>query len=118
METLKDCRNCGRSFSWRKKWQNEWPKVKFCSKKCSGSYSKSRHLLIKKEIIASLKNRSSSICPSEIARKVFSDNWGNQMENIRAVARLLAKDEFLIITQKNIELDPDKLKGPIRLKLK
>lgn len=31
---IKDCLVCGRSFSWRKKWRNTWPEVKYCSKLC------------------------------------------------------------------------------------
>ncbi|MAI27980.1 MAG: hypothetical protein CMD11_00370 [Flavobacteriales bacterium] len=30
----KICFNCGRPFTWRKKWEKNWDKVKFCSKKC------------------------------------------------------------------------------------
>ena len=30
----KTCLVCGRPFSWRKKWERDWPTVKFCSDKC------------------------------------------------------------------------------------
>ncbi|MFL2621974.1 MAG: DUF2256 domain-containing protein [Flavobacteriaceae bacterium] len=30
----KICIVCNRSFSWRKKWKNNWKSVKYCSKKC------------------------------------------------------------------------------------
>lgn len=30
----KDCVHCGRPFSWRKKWERDWEKVKYCSKAC------------------------------------------------------------------------------------
>ena len=30
----KICINCGRPFTWRKKWEKNWEIVKFCSKKC------------------------------------------------------------------------------------
>ena len=30
----KICVVCGRSFSWRKKWERNWLNVKYCSKKC------------------------------------------------------------------------------------
>ena len=33
----KICPICKRSFSWRKKWKLNWDRVKYCSKKCSGS---------------------------------------------------------------------------------
>jgi len=33
----KICLTCQRPFTWRKKWKLNWPKVKYCSKKCSGN---------------------------------------------------------------------------------
>ncbi|MFM7565502.1 MAG: DUF2256 domain-containing protein [Flavobacteriales bacterium] len=31
---VKTCTVCGRPFSWRKKWQNVWDEVKYCSDRC------------------------------------------------------------------------------------
>jgi hypothetical protein len=31
---LKTCSKCQRPFYWRKKWERDWEKVKYCSKKC------------------------------------------------------------------------------------
>ncbi|WP_407652599.1 DUF2256 domain-containing protein [Aporhodopirellula aestuarii] len=28
---------CGRPFTWRKKWEKVWDKVKYCSDKCRKS---------------------------------------------------------------------------------
>ena len=30
----KVCLQCGRPFTWRKKWKNCWDEVKYCSKRC------------------------------------------------------------------------------------
>jgi hypothetical protein len=30
----KPCASCGRSFTWRKKWERDWDHVKFCSDRC------------------------------------------------------------------------------------
>tara|TARA_B100000886_G_C20249316_1_gene418039 strand:- start:236 stop:370 length:135 start_codon:yes stop_codon:yes gene_type:complete len=30
----KVCIGCGRPFQWRKKWEKDWQKVKYCSNKC------------------------------------------------------------------------------------
>ncbi|MFM7789319.1 MAG: DUF2256 domain-containing protein [Microcystis panniformis] len=30
----KICPVCGLSFTWRKKWQNCWHEVKYCSERC------------------------------------------------------------------------------------
>jgi hypothetical protein len=33
----KICLVCERPFSWRKKWQNDWENVKYCSERCRGN---------------------------------------------------------------------------------
>ncbi|MFA1560163.1 DUF2256 domain-containing protein [Aliivibrio fischeri] len=33
----KICVVCHRPFSWRKKWERDWPMVKYCSKRCRSS---------------------------------------------------------------------------------
>jgi len=30
----KICPVCGRPFTWRKKWADDWENVKYCSKRC------------------------------------------------------------------------------------
>ncbi|MCA0363312.1 MAG: DUF2256 domain-containing protein [Spirosomataceae bacterium] len=30
----KICKVCQRPFSWRKKWENCWEEVRYCSEKC------------------------------------------------------------------------------------
>ncbi|WP_087506644.1 DUF2256 domain-containing protein [Neiella marina] len=33
----KVCATCGRYFQWRKRWQNNWANVRYCSKRCSSN---------------------------------------------------------------------------------
>jgi hypothetical protein len=33
----KPCAHCKREFAWRKKWERDWPRVKYCSKKCAAA---------------------------------------------------------------------------------
>ncbi|MEC8087386.1 MAG: DUF2256 domain-containing protein [Pseudomonadota bacterium] len=35
----KNCKTCGRPFTWRKKWKRVWDEVLYCSQKCR----KTRH---------------------------------------------------------------------------
>ncbi|MEP3478628.1 MAG: DUF2256 domain-containing protein [Fuerstiella sp.] len=30
----KICKTCGLPFSWRKKWERDWPNVQYCSQRC------------------------------------------------------------------------------------
>lgn len=32
----KICAACGRPFTWRKKWERDWERVKYCSERCRG----------------------------------------------------------------------------------
>ncbi|MEP1384368.1 MAG: DUF2256 domain-containing protein [Paraglaciecola sp.] len=37
----KVCIVCERPFNWRKKWQRDWEQVKYCSKRCASTKTKS-----------------------------------------------------------------------------
>ncbi|WP_018230151.1 DUF3253 domain-containing protein [Methyloversatilis universalis] len=56
-----------------------------------------------------------SICPSEVARALTPD-WRPLMDRVRQVARGLARDGRVLITQRGVVRDPDAvLRGPWRL---
>ncbi len=40
----KICVVCQRPFSWRKKWERNWPDVKYCSKRCRSLREKNKPL--------------------------------------------------------------------------
>jgi len=75
---------------------------------------------IENEILEMLLRRGEgkTICPSEVARKLYSDTWREEMEHVRQIARKLVKEEKIVITQAGQEVDPDSFKGAIRLRLK
>ena len=75
---------------------------------------------ISDEILEMLMRRDAgkTICPSEVARALFPDNWRDEMENVRLVAKELVKSGKIVITQAGQEVDPDDFKGAIRLRLK
>ncbi|MEM6835429.1 MAG: DUF3253 domain-containing protein [Cyanobacteria bacterium P01_C01_bin.120] len=58
-----------------------------------------------------------SICPSEVARALKSDNWRSLMPQVRAVGTTLAKAGEIVVTQKGAVIDPAASKGPIRYRL-
>ena len=60
---------------------------------------------------------SKSICPSDAARAVGGDTWRDLMDQARDIARTLAKDGEVVITQGDDVLDPDATwRGPIRIR--
>lgn len=75
---------------------------------------------IAQEILTMCKSRGAAktICPSEVARKLYPDNWRDQMDIVRAVAFKLAKDNRIAVTQKGKAItDYTNIKGPIRLRI-
>ncbi|SAK99278.1 hypothetical protein AWB77_05958 [Caballeronia fortuita] len=75
---------------------------------------------VERSMLTLLKRRApeSSICPSEVARDLASDEstWRALMPLVREVAARLARDGAVSITQGGVALNPDAIgRGPIRL---
>ncbi|WP_256478169.1 DUF3253 domain-containing protein [Corynebacterium stercoris] len=69
-----------------------------------------------REMIEARKPES-SICPSEVARALFSaDAWRDRMDDVRAVAAEMAAEGLVRITQGDAEVDIATVKGPIRIR--
>ncbi len=67
------------------------------------------------ELLAA-RSRTSTICPSEAARKVGGDDWRDLMEPARRAARRLVDAGEVEITQAGRVVDPSTAKGPIRIR--
>ena len=117
----KPCVACGRVIEWRKKWERDWDHVKYCSDACRRRGSGDLHeiervirdLLARRDPLASGKT---TICPSEIARARWPDDWHDHMEDIRRAARRLVAAGEIEITQSGQVVDPSTARGPIRLR--
>jgi hypothetical protein len=112
----KICSSCGRTIEYRKKWEKNWPEVKFCSDECRRNKKKFDY---REAILVLLNERGplKTICPSELlAPELKQDKI--MMEHVRRSARLLAAENKIEITQSGKAVDPVSFKGPIRLKLK
>lgn len=73
---------------------------------------------IKSKILGLLDERRpmETICPSEVARSLYPNDWRDHMEAIREVAVKMAEDKFIDLTQSGERVSPP-FKGPIRLRL-
>jgi len=124
------CATCGRSITWRKKWERDWDNVKFCSDTCRSHKPSAQDKQLEQAILdlLSQRGRDKTICPSEAARAVagaagtiqppHSDAWAPLMEPARAAARRLVASGHIDITQHGHTVDPSTAKGPIRLRLR
>ncbi len=60
--------------------------------------------------------RGASVCPSDVARAAEPRDWRKYLDEVRAVARHLARQGAIRITQRGWEIDPDAdVRGAIRL---
>lgn len=118
MTATKPCASCGRTITWRKKWEKDWEKIRYCSERCR------RHKLTDTDValeqaIADLLDRTradGTICPSEAARAVGGEDWRDLMEPARSAARRLVSNGDVEITHGGHVVDPSTAKGPIRIR--
>lgn len=72
------------------------------------------HDTIERMLIA--RAAGASLCPSEVARAAAPRGWRQRLDEVREVARHLARRGRLVITQRGRPLDPDTVfRGPVRL---
>lgn len=73
---------------------------------------------IQKRILALARKAGSekTICPSEVARNLWPEDWRDHMDEVRDVAVDLQKERLIEISQKGENVSPP-FKGPIRLRI-
>jgi hypothetical protein len=110
--------SCGRTITWRKKWERNWDEVRYCSDACRRHRVNDTDRALEQAIISLLDARAggSTICPSEAARTVGDDGWRELMEPARAAARRLVAAGEVVITQGGAVVDPSTARGPIRIR--
>ena len=118
----KPCAVCGRTITWRKKWERDWDQVRFCSDGCrrrkstvAGDGARLEASIL--ELLAA-RARHATICPSEVARRENPDDWRPLMEPVREAARRLIAQGRLEMTQQGKVVDPSTARGPVRLRLR
>lgn len=124
----KVCASCGRTITWRKKWERDWDNVRFCSDACRRKRPGSQDAELEQIILRLLHERGAgkTVCPSEAARTIaghgsLSDDraaWEPLMERVRSAARRLVDHGKIVITQGGVVVDPSRAKGAIRLRLR
>ncbi|WP_298891252.1 DUF2256 and DUF3253 domain-containing protein [uncultured Serinicoccus sp.] len=118
----KTCLACGRTITWRKKWERDWDQVRYCSAACRrrGVGEVDHELEAAIRTLLGRRAGGASICPSEAARLVArahdGQDWRDLMEpSRRAARRLVAAGEVEIVQQGRV-VDPSTVRGPIRVR--
>lgn len=128
------CASCGRRIEWRKKWERDWDRIRYCSDACRRHGVDATDEALEAGILDLLAQRSggATICPSEAARAVHAartpdertpdertrgdDGWRELMEPARRAARRLVAAGEVEITQGGQVVDPSTAKGAIRIR--
>lgn len=115
----KVCATCGRTFAWRKKWARQWAEVTRCSDRCRSRGKGDQATELEARIIAILTRRArgASICPSEVLGDEEQQD-AKRIEAVYAAARRLAHGAAIDILERGVVADPDRARGPIRLRLR
>jgi len=75
-----------------------------------------KELAAKIRELLSARSAESSICPSDVARAAAPDNWRPLMDPVREAARRMVADGEVQITQGGEVVDPESVRGPIRIR--
>ena len=108
------CARCGRPFAWRKKWARVWDRVKYCSERCRRERSGPDDVRIEACVARRLDACKGSLCPSQVGRELWPDEWRARMERVRSVGRRLEAQERIIWTQGGRRVEPATARGPVR----
>ena len=114
----KTCAVCGRSITWRKKWEKDWEQVRYCSERCRRRKDPERQDGLERRILEMLATRArgATMCPSEVARAEGGEDWRERMGPVREAARRLVARGEVEILQGGRVVDPSTARGPIRLR--
>lgn len=115
----KFCSTCGRTMQWRKSWERNWDEVKYCSDRCRSSKPNATDRELEDAIMVILSKRAvgATMCPSEAAQQVGTEQWRDLLERARQAARRLAAEDLVDVTQGGRVVDASTAKGPIRIRL-
>ena len=74
---------------------------------------------LRQEILrqSGLRGADKSICPSEVAR-AYGEDWQRLMPHVRNAAKGLAREGLIDILRKGKPVDPETMKGVIRLRIR
>lgn len=67
--------------------------------------------------LSAKRGKDKTICPSEVARILWPEDWRNYMEKIRKTAFALRDEGKVVITQKGNEVSGNEVAGPIRIRI-
>jgi len=68
--------------------------------------------------LVTARGAGKTICPSEVAKELDPENWRSLLTKVRRTAQAMAKQGEIAIYRKGKPIEPDAMKGVIRLGLR
>lgn len=68
--------------------------------------------------LVTARGHGKTICPSEAAKELDAENWRGLLTKVRRTAQAMAREGQIAIYRKGKAIDPDAMKGVIRLGLR
>ncbi|WP_432547912.1 DUF3253 domain-containing protein [Kineococcus sp. SYSU DK004] len=116
----KDCAVCGRTITWRRKWERDWDAVRYCSDACRRR-ARGAGARVDAELERVLEEALDAggrggVTPEEVARAVGGQEWRPLLEPARAAARRLVAAGRAQLVQDGRVVDPSTARGPVRVR--
>ncbi|SDS26548.1 Protein of unknown function [Friedmanniella luteola] len=112
----KPCRSCGRTITWRKKWERDWDQVLYCSAGCRSRGVSDADRQLEDRLRALLRTAPRGVGDVEVARAVDAEDWRTHLEPVRRAARRLVAAGEAEIVQAGRVVDGSRATGPVTVR--
>lgn len=112
----KTCRSCGRTITWRRKWERSWDEVRYCSRSCRarGVTGEDDHA---EDVLRGLLRASPrGVLDTDLADALTAAGGSEQREPARRAARRLAAAGEVDLVQQGRVVDPSRAVGPVLIR--
>lgn len=112
----KSCRSCGRTITWRKKWERDWDQVRYCSSSCRARGVSAADLELEELVRTLLRRTPRGVGDVDVARAADAEDWAARLEPARRAARRLVAAGEVELLQQGRVVDPSTARGPVTIR--
>ena len=119
--TDKVCQACGRTITWRKKWERDWGNIRYCSNACRRRRSPRRDAQLEKSITGYLTQYpGKAISSAELLKLLHATDTQThttKAEDVRRAMRRLAHQGRIEVIQQGKRIKPQNIRGEVQVRL-
>jgi hypothetical protein len=112
----KTCQSCGRTITWRRKWERSWDEVRYCSRSCRARGVTDEDHRIEDVLRGLLRSAPRGVLDTDLAAALSADGGAEQREPARRAARRLAAAGEVDLVQHGRVVDPSHAVGPVLIR--